>query len=458
MAAVSKGESLLYKDARSYCARRHMNTMWKSMRVDRRFESLLDKEVYHLDKARSYRSRELDQEQELFLENLTSLFERQCEIAAGKLELEIAEQLLKNQKSSADARLRGSRRKSLKRMKSFTVPIHNVMTESEVHVVPGCEHERRDKSTLGESYRVSSAQSFGRHSRQQFVRGFEDPNDGRKSACCGQDAAPDDNDLRKKNRARVSQIFQTEDQTDHAPSRMSAHESKLIEPLRRPSSRKKSASSRPGADRQQAVSWGKPTSKVPGSHPVGQNAMTTESRKPAWSRHRDNVFGRQPYKPLSATGGGRCSKCEPTIAWEIVPRNKRINKPKTASSKLQSTRFQPGQREKTVDEETLFRKQFLACAMSRFLPISALRGASFGEHDDVRKKMEGRRRCLEELKERHRMKLQNAPPPRRVTMSRASDDGTTTRATTSNYTKTPGNDDQRSSKNDTPGNDNFFGL
>ena len=456
MAAVSKGESLLYKDARSYCARRHMNTMWKSMRVDRRFESLLDKQVYHIDKARSYRSRELDQEQELFLENLTSLFERQCEIAAGKLELEIAEQLLKNQKSSADARLRGSRRKSLKRMKSFTVPIHNVMTESEVHVVPGCEHERRARSTLGENYRVSSAQSFGRQSREQFVRGFEDPNDGRKSACCGQDDTLDDNDLRKKNRARISQIFQTEDQTDRVPSRMAAHESMLIEPLHRPSSKRKGASSRPGGERQ-AVSWGKPTSKVPGSHPVGYHTNTTAEppRKPAWSRHRDNVFGRQPYKPSSATGGGRCSKCEPTIAWEIVPRNKRINKPKTASSKLQSTRFQPGQRDKNVDEETLFRKQFLACAMSRFLPISALRGASFGEHDDVRKKMEGRRRCLEELKQRHRMQFQNAPPPRHVTMSKASDDGTTTRATSS-YTKTPGNDDQRSSKNDTPGN--FFSL
>ncbi|XP_072016185.1 uncharacterized protein [Amphiura filiformis] len=453
MAATSKSESLLYKDARSYCARRHMNTMWKSMRVDRRFDALRDKELHHLEKSRSYRARELDQEQELFLENLTNLFERQCEIAAGKLEIEIGDHMVKDQKNSADARLRGSRRKSLKRMKSFTVPIKNVLTDSELHVVPGCEHERAappEKSTLGENFRVSSAQYFRGDSRQNFVRGFDDYSDGRKSACCGHEN--EETGLRRRSRTRVndvSGIFQTEEQSaEHAPSRLSIHESASLEPLHRTPSRKKSAASRPSTGRQ-SVTWG----TVPSSNPAaGYNGSMT-AKKPAWSSS-----DAQPYKPLSATRRARCKKCEPTIAWEIVPRNKRKHKTHPVTNKLQSTVFQPGQRDKPVDEETLFRKQFLACAMSRFLPISALRGASFGEHDDVRKKMEGRRRCLDELKHRHQVQIQSVPAqatPHDATMSRISKE-TTTRASSTNYSKSPMNE-ELSSKNETPA-EGFFNL
>ena len=390
-----------------------MNTMWKSMRVDKRFDMLLDKKLYHLEKSRKYRARELVQGQEEFLEDLTKLFERQCEIAADKLEDEIGDSLLRNKQESKQARMRGSRRKSMRRMRSFTVPIHNVLSDSEVHVVPGCEHERPPpkQSTLGEDFRLASAKSFGgRESRENFLRSFSE-NEGRVSACCIKD-----------NEKGVSG-FET-------PSRMKIQESRPNSLLQ--SRRPPSIFSRPGTG-------------------TDITNMTSYNTAGGWNPTKRNAKS----QPNSAKIG-RCQKCEPTIAWEIVPRHK--GKRRVPSGTLQSTVFQPGNRDKTpTDEETLFRKQFLACAMARFLPISALQGPSFGEHDDIRKKLEGRRRCLDELKNKTKVQIQaDSPPPTRVFMySGASRTGVTTRA--SSYPKSSMMTGRMSSMNTTtPGSTNIL--
>ncbi|XP_072176633.1 uncharacterized protein [Diadema setosum] len=82
--SVGKSESLLRRDARAFCNKRHQRTIWEARRDERRTNQQLERELRLLERSRAYRERELDRDQVTFLNSFVDIFQRQCDIVAER--------------------------------------------------------------------------------------------------------------------------------------------------------------------------------------------------------------------------------------------------------------------------------------------------------------------------------------------------------------------------------------
>lgn len=82
--SVGKSESLLRRDARAFCNKSNQRTIWEARRDERRTNQQLERELRHIERSKSYRERELDRDQVKFLNNFVEIFQRQCDIVAQR--------------------------------------------------------------------------------------------------------------------------------------------------------------------------------------------------------------------------------------------------------------------------------------------------------------------------------------------------------------------------------------
>ncbi|XP_022089055.1 uncharacterized protein LOC110978395 [Acanthaster planci] len=363
MSAVAKSESLVHRDARLYCRRRHQKTMGKCAREERQSDALLARKLRHIQKSKAYREKELDREQEKCLTDLVAIFDRQCQIATTRLARRLKDALGETDIVELED-LWGKKtndRQVAKGMRDDQAGTHRSLF---------CG---KDRHSFARHSHVFTSADASPH--KQFRNGYRLSNTGMSRM----------NDLSKDNRIRPDSPIpwqQKKDPMGREPipnlnqhhlfkTHLGIHDSVQI-PKANGGVAKRPTSSQPSAARPKTVPQ------------IGENSLSANSR---WDELASQVrcpqHGNNAPAYISRARSLRCLLRDCTD--------------KTATPVFDAP------------EDVCFRRQYMACVMSRKLPVSGLRSGSFAQQDDVRKKMEARRKCMEELHMTSGQRAKSAP-------------------------------------------------
>ncbi|XP_038045655.1 uncharacterized protein LOC119720164 [Patiria miniata] len=367
MSATAKSESLrTHRDARQYCQRRHQKTMGKCAREERQSDALLARQLRHIQKSRAYREKELDREQEKCLTDLVAIFDRQCQIATTRLARRLKDALgdkeivegLWSKKTDNDQHVGRAKRDGLKQAGT-----HHSLLNGNV------------RNSFGNTSRGLTLTDTPSH--RQHHNGYKVPNNRITPVTS---LSKDNRIIRpdspvpwqQRTRAKGHQQLPNLNQNQLFRNQLSIRESVLLQVTNGGVAR------RPTSCQQRATR--------PKTAPeIGETCWSSNSR---WDELASQV---------------RCPQhCKDAPAHISTARSLRCLLHDTSESKTATPVLD-------APEDVSFRRQYMACVMSRKLPVSGLRSGSFAQQDDVRKKMEARRKCMEELRMTNRQRAKSAP-------------------------------------------------
>lgn len=303
MSSTAKSECLLRRDARLYCQKRNQRIMWQTWRDERRSNDSLERELKHLERSRSLKSRAMDREQGRFLESLVDIFQRQCDIASDRLE-----------KSSVEPQNVGL----LQEEHGEKVPTS--LSYERHRVLPAIEEGFEGLSTLTGA--ITSSIDDG-------VTSLEDSGD----------------------RVPPAGIIPFAERNVSPPARKFTHTAP-------------------------------PISKVPADTVQRDRKLVTA----------DGLIGQESGLNFSSDHG-EDTGITGSKRKSLTPSENR----QTPRTFYTLRRMANISRQRNKDVEN-FRRQFLVNALATHLHISALRSQNFAGNDDIRKKIERKKRCLSELK------------------------------------------------------------
>ena len=365
MSAVAKSEALIYKDARQYCQRRHQKTMGKCAREERQNDALLSRQLRHIQKSKSYRERELDREQEKCLTDLVTIFDRQCQIATTRLARRLkdalgdADGLWGGEKTESGESSRTSRKLFKKgNNKQLAKPTNGFIFNSwdKHRSFPASRGGKGSPSQKNNRHLPSTSLNDLITSRSNFLR-RDNFSSSDSSPRMWQRIPPSVQPTTPTPSLNQQHVFQN--QIGLRESAGLNNSSRGVSKRRRPT-RPKTAPPTAGLSHEATRRW---------------NELASPIRCPQHSKDTSS-------QALPKARSLRCLREECT---------------KTEKHILDAP------------EDVCFRRQYLACAMSRKLPVSGLKSGSFAQQDEVRKKMDGRRRCMEELRMNNRQRSKSAP-------------------------------------------------
>ena len=422
--SVSKSESLLRRDARAFCNKRHQRTIWEARRNERRTNQQLERELRHLERSRSYRERELDRDQVAYLNNFVEIFQKQCDIVAQRksqavdIDLSIwkSESGVDDDASQYDGKYEYYSSGYGQDTMTVTTSDQLMTEQSGMHEkvrenqeIPAVEPLKRtllhrDASILpiidSPSASGRSSPKFSSHPNSPWPT-ILTPSEGSVYAC-QQDAG----DIHHTTLDQKTMKTIESDQ-DSPRSLAQGSEKRVKAVVAAPVHRRRLSPL--GRD------------KIAESHfraesPSSKNSTIYVSDMPDLGGSlRDVRFRRRAKLPptskakLKATGGtGRNSTRE---SQRRQDRGMQGDQGMAAEEATLNTKFMMEFEEASknamdpcatgADIETI-RKQFLVNTLAKKLKISALRSGHFAELDDIRKKIERRRKCVEGILEQKR--------------------------------------------------------
>ncbi|XP_071493743.1 uncharacterized protein [Diadema antillarum] len=403
--SVGKSESLLRRDARAFCNKRHQRTIWEARRDERRTNQQLERELRLLERSRAYRERELDRDQVTFLNSFVDIFQRQCDIVAER-KAQVVDMEPSNEDQEVDS------------VDADDSQCDTQFEDQETYTVTTSENGKGDDNSEITAVAQLNKKGLLMH-RDSLLPIIYTPSLSEESA------------LKYSSRPNSPRPVVTSPSELGEMTQESAHvENHIEQPSPRTGSPEEASitSASPSPPRKVQLNVSAPVYrrrlspisrfKIPESHfradsPSSKNSTIYVSDVPDLGesvrgmrmRRRTRIPPQIAQTNVKTSGGNRKSRQESRQKKHPGAADESENGVAAQESMLNTKfmlEFEEASRNALdpyatgTDIENI-RKQFLVNTLAKKLKISALRSGHFAELDDIRKKIERRRKCVEEI-------------------------------------------------------------